>query len=192
MTHLTNAELIDAVEQSLALEGRTHLAACEHCRRQVAELDALLHRVREVEVPDPPSLFWGRLTARIREAVGAEAPPPRLARWFQWPVFVPLGALAMLLLSLISALPQGSSGVSRAQLALTGGALGSVIDDPADGEAPWQLVAALLGDSDLDPADQAGIATPPGSADEVVLQLTSAEQQELVRLLQEELQRSGG
>jgi hypothetical protein len=49
------------------------------------------------------------------------------------------------------------------------------------------MMAALIGEVDLDTAEQAGMMVTPGTADKVALQLTSAEREELVRLVREEL-----
>jgi hypothetical protein len=54
-------------------------------------------------------------------------------------------------------------------------------------EADWALVAELMSDLDLDAAHDAGLAMMPGSADAALMYLSSAEQQELVRLLRDEL-----
>jgi hypothetical protein len=62
----------------------------------------------------------------------------------------------------------------------------------ADADEAWDVIADLVGTLDAETAVEAGIATAPGSADEAVLTLTDAEQQELVRLLQQELKGSGG
>ena len=66
------------------------------------------------------------------------------------------------------------------------------MESALDADAHWEMVSALIGDLDLNAAQQAGLATLPGTADQAGLQLTSAEQQELLRLLREELQRAGG
>jgi hypothetical protein len=67
------------------------------------------------------------------------------------------------------------------------------LPDPATAaDEGWAVVEDLVGTLDLETIQQAGIATTPGSAERAVLELTDAEQQELVRLLQLELKGSGG
>ncbi len=117
MTHLRPDEYVDAIDETLAAERRTHLAGCAECRAQVAHLATLLGEVREVSVPEPSPLFWGSLSERIRVEVANEGVPRREYRWFQWPVLAPLGALAIVVLALVSAVPQGSVELWQAQIA---------------------------------------------------------------------------
>jgi hypothetical protein len=192
MNHLTPDEFIDAVGQTLPPARQAHLHACEDCRLQVAQMTAMVREVRDVAVPAPSPLFWGHLSDRVRRAIAVEpAVPPAVARWFQWPVLVPLGALASLVLVLASAVPQ------RVVQPRDDGMAVAAIDDlhdadaPVDPEAHWELMAALIANVDFD-ADQSAMGGAPGAADAAVTQLTAAEQQELLRLLREELQHSGG
>jgi hypothetical protein len=192
MSHLTPDELVDAVEQTLAVERQAHLTGCDHCLREVTELTAVLRGVRAVEVSEPSPLFWDHFSSRVRRAIAAEpAIPPRLARWFQWPVLAPLTGLALLVVALIWAVPDGASGLLEAQLALRH-AVAEPAPEPTTAAESWDIVAALIGDVDFDTVSEAGIPTTPGAADDAVLLLSSAEQMELARLLREELERSGG
>jgi hypothetical protein len=158
---------------------------------EVAQLSAILRESRAVDdVPDPSPLFWDHFSHRVRTAIAAQPVAPRFAHWFQWPVLVPIGGLALLVFALTSALPRAltappapvadSRTTAVDEVAVTG------MDDS------WAVVSQLIGRLDIDTAQQAGIAVEPGSAEEIVAQLSSAEQQELVRLLQAELQRAGG
>ena len=191
MTHLTFPELVDAIEERLAPERRAHLHDCEHCREQVAHLASVLVVVRDVDVPEPSPLFWEQLSDRVQRVIAADAPsPPRPARWFEWPVLVPLGALGLLVFALVSTVPKDDE-IQGAQLAMAGSET-MVVNETSNGDAHWALMDALVGDVDFDAAEDAGMSAAPGTAEDVVWQLTSAEQQELVRLLRAELQRSGG
>jgi hypothetical protein len=58
-------------------------------------------------------------------------------------------------------------------------------------ESDWLVFADMVGELDLESAEEAGIATRPGTADAAVWQLSLGEQEELLRLLREEL-RAGG
>jgi hypothetical protein len=188
MTHLSTDEVVDAVEQTLAVERQAHLAHCGHCAEQVARLRSVLTDVHRVEIPEPSPLFWERLSDNVRRAIASEpAPPRRRARWFEWPVLVPLGALAVLVLALVSAVPQGPAGLDQIRLALSAGGDALDADAPVDSpEAEWEMMAALVGDVDFD-SDDHTLAATPGAAEKVVMQLTSAERQELIRLVREEL-----
>ena len=191
MSHLTPDEIVDALDRTLPPARQSHADECERCRRDVSELASLTIELRGVEVSEPSPLFWDHFTARVRTAIAAEpATPPRMLRWFQWPVLVPLGALAALVLALTVAVPRSVMEITDqtdvASTELT------PPDAGGDVEAHWDLVAALVTDVDFDAAEQAGVRSGPGTADAAVLELSAAEQQELMRLLREELEHSGG
>ncbi|MBA3269536.1 MAG: hypothetical protein H0T71_03425 [Acidobacteria bacterium] len=201
MNHLTPDELVDAVEATLAAARHTHLQQCPHCSREVVQLAAILRESRHVDVPEPSPLFWDHFSDRVRQAIAAE-PAPRFAHWFEWPVLAPMAGLALLIFALVSAVPQGGAGLERLQMAVNGPGR-SDTDTSAAGtsdkmaasefaDATWDVVSELVGDLDVETAERAGIAIGPGSAESVMLQLTSSEQQELVRLLRAEFQRAGG
>jgi hypothetical protein len=193
MTHLTADELVDAVDGRLSQVLQTHLAGCDGCREKLADLAGVLAEVRAVDVPEPSPLFWERLSDNVRSAVAADsARPPIVARWFEWPVLVPLGALALLVFALVSVVPQGAHDLWRTQLAMSTGVDADDVGTALDADTHWELMAALIGDVDVEAAEQAGMSAVPGSADDVVSHLSSAEQQELGRLLREELKSSGG
>ena len=191
MNHLTPDELVDAVDDTLAPARQIHLTSCAQCRGQASQLAAVLSEARAVDVPEPSPLFWDRFSDRVRTAIADEpAVPARTTRWFEWPVLVPVGALGILVAALTAVVPHGTGGVTRAQLAIASSSQAPIA--AFDSEAHWALVSEFVGDLDVDSARDAGIGTSPGTADGAVLQLTSSEQQELVRLLRQELQRPGG
>ena len=193
MTHLTSDELVDAMEATLGADRLAHLRTCAVCAGQLAQLRAVLTDVGAVEVPEPSPLFWDRVSDNVRRAIADEAAaPPHAWRWFNWPVLAPIGALAALVLALVSAVPQGPDGVVQLQLGVSNLIETSDADPPADGEAHWELMAALIDEMNFDGEEPAAMTEMPGAADEAILQLSSAEQQELVRLLRAELDRSGG
>lgn len=194
MTHLTPDELIDVLEDALTPARRAHLDTCDHCQREAAELRAVLGDARASHVPDPSPLFWEHLSARVQAAIGDEMVPPRTTRWFEWPVLAPMAALALLVIALASAVSGGLDDVREPAVdvaRMTQDVQPSNGGEPspalADAESQWALLAELVGDLDVDAANDAGISTFPGTADTVVMQLTSSEQQELLRLLHEEL-----
>jgi hypothetical protein len=64
-----------------------------------------------------------------------------------------------------------------------------------DADASWRLLGALVAESDPTTLSQAEILAPAGlagSIDRVVIDLTPQEQAELMRLLREELDGTGG
>jgi hypothetical protein len=180
MTHLTADELIDAMEGMLAPERQAHLTSCDECQRELAELSNVLSEAKQVSVPDPLPLFWNHFSERVRGAIDADvAAGPAWPEWLRWQVLAPVGALAVLILTLLIALPRRDN---------TEMLLETSVEElpPSDN---WVMLTDLVGDIDLDTASAAGVIEP-GVADEAVLQLTAEEQQELTRLLRAELQRA--
>ena len=101
MRHLNEEELIDLSDGVRPECSTPHLASCESCRRQLADLRAVMSAAAAVEVPEPSPLFWQHLSARVREAVSNEERATASA-WtpsrFGWRVVVPLVALAAVVL----------------------------------------------------------------------------------------------
>ena len=179
MTHLTADELVDALDGVLDPSRTTHLEACEPCRQQLADLGAVLRDTRQVDVPEPSPLYWQHLSARVRTAIDAEAAPAGGWRhWLRWPVLAPIAALALIVMALAAAVPRHAAVTPDV-------AVNAAVDQPLDDS--FAMVADLVGDIDWDTAMLAGLTVGPGAADQAVLELTVAEQQELSRLLRAEL-----
>jgi hypothetical protein len=182
MTHLTSDELIDAMENMLAPGRQSHLATCEACRQQLAELSAVLSEARQASVPEPSPLFWPHFSERVRVAIDHEsAPGGNWPSWLRWQVLAPMGALALVVLALaISMVRTLDVPVYVAE------------DSSPDVELVedgWSAVAELVGHIDVETASAAGVIGP-GVAERAVLELTAEEQQELTRLLKTELMRA--
>jgi hypothetical protein len=193
MNHLTPDELVDAVDQVLASNRRAHLAACLACRDEVDQLTSILMEARAVEIAEPSPLFWDRFSDRVHEAIATEPTATGwLPQWLEWPVLVPLAAMAMVILALVSAVPNVQLTDVRATMARSETAPAVTNDDAAvAADADWVLISDLLGAIDFETAQEAGLVGAPGAADQAVLVLSAAEQQELVRLLQQELKVGG-
>ena len=190
MNHLRPDELVDAVEDALAPDRRTHLAVCEICRVEVSQLAAILGDTRAIGMPEPSPLFWDRLSHRVRVAIAEEpAATHGFPQWLQWPVLVPFAGLAVLLMMLASAIPVPKVETAIADDQLTRGAMAAVSEDPsADAaEDTWVAVTDLIGPLDIRTVEAAGMFGAPGAAEQAVLDLTSDEQEELIRLLKQEL-----
>ena len=191
--HLRPDELVDLAEGTRTDTSVPHLAACEVCRHQLAELRAVMSAAADVEVPVPSPLFWDHFSARVREAVAAEGAPRR--SFWSWPrLAMPAGAAALAVAILAVALttgpvtaPDAPPVVRTATVAAAD--LLSDLQSPGDDSA-LTLVAALSSDMDLDAAREAGLAGG-GSAEHAVTHMDGGELRELRRLLQEELARSG-
>ena len=192
MRHLTPDELVDAVEQMLAPARRDHAARCDDCARQIADLSRLLANARAIEVPEPSPLFWDRLSDRVRHTIGAEPAVAPRPRWFAWPVLAPVAALTLIIVALGVAVSRQSSVPLAPVTIVAGGGEASSDADSAELEAVWALAADLVGGLDDNEAHQADLVVSLGSAERAAGELSLDEQAELVRLLQQELGRSGG
>ena len=173
---------------------RSHVEGCETCRARIDENLGVLAEARKAD-PEPSPLCWERLSDRVRLAVAVEpVEPAPLTQWLRWPVLVPLTGLAAIILALSSVIaPRTGQLVTSPRLGwASANCRSSTRPDTASAESTWALVSDLVGPLDLDMAREAGFATGPGTADEAIMQLTAAEQEELVRLLQQELKQPGG
>lgn len=185
MTHLTSDELIDGIEGNLPPERQAHLATCDVCRRELAELSAVLGDAKQISVPEPSPLFWQHLSERVRTAVASEGLPGTglMPAWWRWQVLAPVGAFALLLALMIAVPKPEPSGPDVARE-------GTAAAESLDADERWVMVENLVGDLDWETAREAGVTVKPGAADQAVLQLTAEEQQELTRLLRAELMRA--
>ena len=200
MTHLTADELIEAVEGVLDAERRAHLETCDPCRRELADLSSVLREARAVDMPEPSPIFWQHFSQRVRTAIDAEPLPstgwaagvPSAAaalgwKWLRWPVLLPLGAAALVLMAFLLRVPEEPAATPIAD---NDAAVGATADDIALADDRWVLVADMVGEMDWDTASAAGLVVEPGDAEQAVLELSPDEQRELTRLLRAELQRA--
>jgi hypothetical protein len=108
-------------------------------------------------------------------------------------VLAPVAGLALLVLALATAVPRRS--VVESSVAVNHperAAAGSDSDAELAVDSAFAFIIESVGPLDLDTAREAGIAMLPGAADRAALHLTDEEQDELVRLLQQELGRGSG
>ncbi len=190
MSHLTPDELIDAVDGALGASRMAHLAACDGCHTQVAQLRAALGEARRVQAPEPSPLFWEHFSARVRSAIRQEAVPSSRWSfdWLRWRVIAPLATISLILIVLGAA-------VSRTPVrsdAARGASLQSQVDLAALGEREWAVVSAILMADDLEAANDAGMLVRPGDVEQAASELSADEQESLVKLLKAEMDRSGG
>lgn len=184
MTHFTSDELIDAMEDRVPSDRRTHLDVCDECRRQLDDLAAVLDEAREAGVPEPSPLFWNHFSARVRTAIDTDTSSHSAwPAWLRWQTLTPIGAVALLLVALATSVPEQDPAGNLTAGGLT--APGLLKAPPADN---WDALADLVGELDIETASAAGVIGP-GFADQAVLELTADERVELTRLLQAELAR---
>lgn len=180
MTHLTSDELVDALDGALTPSRQTHLDACQPCQQQLAGLEAVLAEATAVPVPEPSPLYWEHFSARVRTAIDAEPVMTGGWRsWLRWPVLAPMAGLALIVMTLMVAVPRQAAVAPEVAL-----------NEQDAADTSFAIVADLVGDMDWDTAISAGLRVEPGAADQAMLELTAAEQQELTRLLRAELTRA--
>ncbi len=201
MRHLTDAEIVDAAEAlDLAPEPAPpdrdtarHLATCASCQASVTRLrEALLDAAQDRPV-EPSPLFWDHFAARVASAIREEpAATPRAWPWRGRPAAVWLVLLLVVL---------GAATFSwRATLhAPRGGEQATVPSaaEPArptpDGEpdAAWVAVGLAADRLTGEDAQALALGAAPGLAEEVAIELSADERDELTRLLETELKRTG-
>ena len=172
-THLTPEQFVDVAEGAEPESSLPHLATCDACARQLAELRTTMSRTLDAGVPEPSPLFWDHLSSRVREAVAEEAARPRSWReWLLQPrVLGPALAGALLAALVAVLLPTAIVPPSLPPLAPLGAA-----DDPQ-----LRIVAAVATTVDWDEMrDEVALAA---GGDAVAGALTIDEQRELQRLL---------
>lgn len=192
MTHLTPAEIVDALDGALSAGRASHARACAQCREEVERAASMLAGVRAVDAPEPSPLFWEHFSARVRGAVGAERVHGRRGSWPWW-MWAPLGSAAAL--ALVAGLWIGQPGpsphVARRTVAASHVAPSHVAEPhvaPSHVEE-WRLLADLAGEMEWDEAGEAGLTIAPGAAEYALRQLSGDQQKELVRLLETEIDR---
>ncbi len=192
MTHLSPDTFVDLLDGTLAEETVPHLATCDRCRQQLAELRVTWQAAAAVDVPDPSPLFWGHLSARVHNAVAADV-QPRAPWWridWSW-TSVGLAGAAVAALALVVFLqmprpvvrPGGTSAPAAAGAVASLAAPEPVVlpDDESIG-----LMADLASDLDWDDVAELGLA-PVGGAERAASEMTADERVELQRLLHEAL-----
>jgi hypothetical protein len=200
MGHLKPEVFIDIIEGARAEAATPHLAGCAACRRQLADLRAVSLAAADLPVPEPSPLFWDHFSDRVRQVVAAEEAPrrrPWLGDW-SWSQMASTSAVAAAAVVAVAALitlvvPQRHSTPDPATLnraAIIGSSsdiapLG-LPDDPS-----LLLVADLTAEMDWESANEAGISSRFGGADDAVSALNDVEREELQRLLKEALAKPG-
>ena len=187
--HLTPEELLDLAEGSRPLSSAPHLAACEVCRQQLDDLRDVMTTL-DADVPEPSPLFWEHFSARVHEAVAAEAAPARsryrVGRW-SWGLAAAMSAAVVVIaVSLTVQTPPARTGAPSPVAEVPSGDVGSAAaDDPS-----FSLLGDLAVGLDWDAAAEAGISMEVGTADTAVHDLNDGERTELQRLLVEALRTS--
>ena len=198
--HLSPDHLIDLAEGTRPESSAPHLESCEACRRQLADMRAMMSAASEVAVPEPSPLFWDHLSDRVRQAVALEAAPRRASRWERWlrsQVILPVSAAALAAV-IIAAVIGARPDVPAARLEVVSASRPAEASEPplfepldALDDSSLRLVADLTAELDWEAVSRMELTTHAGGADEAVRELNRGELGELQRLLKEELARAG-
>lgn len=186
MTHLTPAQLVDALEGQTTLRESTaaHLATCEHCQAELAAMAETLGEARAWAMPEPSPLFWEHLSRRVRAATSEEVLPLAPSWADVWArawrpltaVVATAGALTLMFVLRSALVNAPGSSTPPATVAMT-----SPVTEEANEEA-LNVMAVLAQDLRTDELQQ--IAPPSADATGAAIEdLTPAQRTALVQLI---------
>jgi hypothetical protein len=200
--HLTPDELIDIAEGARADGAFPHVRSCAECRQQIADLRATMSVAAHADVPEPSPLFWDRLSARVREAVGSEREPQGRWSWLGWPgasagllpwrwtTMTAVGVVAAIVLAVYWTAPRNVGSLLRHDAASDPQVVDVLQPLGAADDPSLELMADLAEQMDPDAVAEAAFGHHPGAFEEAVAVLSDEERRELQRLLEEELGKS--
>jgi hypothetical protein len=189
--HLSPEEFVDAAEGTRPEASLPHLAECDRCRRELADLRRTMGVAVDADVPEPSPLFWENLSARIGERIDAESGGAWWQAWIRPRLLVPLSAAALLVL-IVALAPQSRNARAPAPVVPAPTAAVEPSNDSGDLAADplLTLVSDLSANMDLDSVSAAGFADPD-SSEHAVTHMNTDELTALKQLLQAEITRSG-
>jgi hypothetical protein len=186
--HLRPEEFVEALDGALAPDLQAHLVACGQCRQELEQLRSLVGDVRGVDAPEPSPLFWDHFSARVKQATLAEPVPAAGAWWRQWSSLpkllrpigaVATGAVALALMFALRPVTPVPSSPSVESVPVS-------VPMPVADDGSWGLVVGLA--SGLEWTDVHEVAEPvSGTADAMIDEMTAAQREAFVRLLQKEM-----
>ena len=197
MSHLSRKHLLEFIDDphtsGLSVERKRHIAACGACQAAAADVRSIIGEVRNEPVGEPSPLFWDHLAARVADAIRDQVPEPaplvrtwrfggQLAAW--------TAVAATVILSSTMVAWRATLHAPAAPAVELGAADDARVDDLEDDQA-WKAVRAAADGLPWEDVQAAGIATRPGAAEGVVMELTAEERAELAKLLESEMKRSG-
>lgn len=202
--HLTPEQFVDLAEGTQPESAVPHLAACDACRTELADLRAMMTAAADVEVPEPSPLYWNHLSSRVHDAVAHEAGRSWRERVMRPFVLVPsLGAaLAAAIIAVvvsnrtvdapaIPSTPLVSNSSTTALVPERSPSLPPLAPLGAADDPQLAVVAAVARTVDWDEMmDEVAMSTADTS-DAVAAALTLDEQRELQRLLTEAIAQPG-
>lgn len=206
MRHLRAEEFVDIAEGTRAESSAPHLAACEACRRSLADVRAAMAAAADAGVPEPSPLFWNHLSQRVRDAIAA-GEQPRADGWraalarLSWrrAVVEPIAALAVVVAIVFLAVtmilrPAPRDAAAPGAVAESGPASaeaagGQPSDALIEADPLLSLVATFASMLDV---DAGSVLEESSAAEHAVADLSDAELREMQRLLQDALQQHSG
>jgi hypothetical protein len=205
--HLDAGDLVDLADGTRPESSAAHLASCERCRGQLADLRAMLSAAVEADVPEPSPLYWDQLSTRVEKAVEREratGAPLKTSRglllrhglWTRLPI-APLAAAALVAIAVPTILKTLAPTPPAALPSDAVEAPPPVVDQNAGAEAAdvWRddvwltFVADLAAGVDADAVRDEGLDAM--NADDAVMQLNDGELRELERLLRAQIRNQG-
>jgi hypothetical protein len=193
MSHLSDREFVDLIEDVLPPARVTHVLDCAECRAEADAMRDLLARTSEADVPEPSPLFWEHFSSRVRERIEhAEIGDTSGSSWsrqFGWKWVVPVALMAMVAFGVWRWSPRVHAPVPmRAELPAGIDGVSDISD--ADNDEAWAIVRTVADESSWDDVTDASLHQ--GSAENALAMLTAEERQELVRLLEAETRKRPG
>jgi len=197
--HLTPEQFVDLAEGTQPEPAVSHLAACDACRKELADLRAMMTAAADPDgVPEPSPLFWNQLSSRVRAGVEQDARPRSWRERLMQPLLlVPSLAAALAMLLAVVLMPREALAPAPAPIPSTGIVVANATLPSLPPLAPLgatddpqlTFVAAFATPADWDEmADEVALSAAGATdADAVVGTMTIDEQRELQRLLAEEM-----
>jgi anti-sigma factor RsiW len=141
--HLSEANLVEALEGLGDAATRAHLVECGACAARVREMERTVRLASDAEVPEPSPLYWETFRQQVGRRIEEE--PPR-TRWSRF--WVPgLAAAVVAGLAIVSFLP-----ASHPPLATPAGPLPAWSALPEDDAAAMAVLRSLApSEDDLEP-----------------------------------------
>lgn len=200
MKHFSPTEFVDFAEGTLAPARAAHAEGCDDCRAQGALVRDAMHLAAASDIPEPSPLFWEHFSARVREGVAAHA-PRTVWSWLGGREWMRLAAAIAIVIAVVSTVwlgrdaqrsrvPAPATQEQASSTPATGHNKDADTGVDAGNAEVWAVLTAAASDMAIEEARAAGMKPHPAAVDRAVQDMTTAELNELGRLLQSELKRS--
>lgn len=190
MIHLTDEQLVDAVDGVLSPAPSAHVVHCQMCAEKVEVLRRIVYEIRRDDVPEPSPLFWNGFASRVRASIVAPVDPARLRSFPAWRWAVAAAALVIVVIGVQFAGPRSTPEQEMPFVSHGDDAADPATIDP-DGDEAWTIVQSIASELHFDDARDAGVMPRAGAIERAATELSPEERAELVRILEDELKRTG-